>query len=39
MKRTWVSHGKYRDWMNPVWGEEVFLRRYAGEEYLGAVWE
>ncbi len=27
MKRTWVSHGKYRDWMNPAHGVgEVFLR-------------
>ncbi|MCO6491691.1 MAG: aldehyde dehydrogenase family protein [Phaeodactylibacter sp.] len=28
MKRTWVSHGKYRDWMNPAHGAgEVFLRQ------------
>ncbi|MCB0551843.1 MAG: aldehyde dehydrogenase family protein, partial [Phaeodactylibacter sp.] len=27
MKRTWVSHGKYRDWANPAHGVgEVFLR-------------
>ena len=28
MKRTWVNHGKYRDWMNPAHGVgEVFLRQ------------
>jgi aldehyde dehydrogenase (NAD+) len=28
MKRTWVSHGKYRDWMNRAHGVgEVFLRQ------------
>ena len=27
MKRTWVNHGKYRDWFNPQHGEgKVFLR-------------
>ena len=28
MKRSWVSHGKYRDWANPAHGVgEVFLRQ------------
>jgi len=28
MKRTWVNHGKFRDWKNPTLGQnEDFLRR------------
>lgn len=28
MKRTWVTHGRFRDWMNPAHGAgEVFLRQ------------
>ncbi|MBK8654508.1 MAG: aldehyde dehydrogenase family protein [Haliscomenobacter sp.] len=28
MKRAWVNHGRYRDWMNPAHGQgEAFLRQ------------
>jgi len=31
MKRTWVNHGKHRDWMNPGHGQGAEFLRQASQ--------